>query len=284
MKKILNILAVVICSILVVQCSKKLAEKQEEDRLDALSPCYDYKMTGADPLIFPIQQGHAKLSVPQAVFDQARPPYRKDKCIPLNMRLVFAFNTKTQKLVNDYDKITTEDKSFIKYQVIAVEIEDLSFTPKEMLPYIEDTQKIEPKRYEPRYKMKHYPLWFHPNAFYDNPYPPTDRAKYGWSIIGFKQDLANKPNTFQCSFEYQIVPSDKEQTIQNLLNAKIINTHYPCKDGLLIEKDGTVLRLIIWIQPEALPYIDTIYKELTANIKSYLSSSNQPNQSTPQTN
>ncbi len=291
MKKIITLSLIVICSVFFVCCSQKWQENRE--RAHRPNPCYEYKLTGADPLIFPIQQGHAQLSIPQAVFDQAYSTIevkKLNKCLPYRMRLEFDFNTKTKKLIDNDSTVTDEDKPFVKYNVLAVEIEDLNLTPQEtkqtQYEYVKYLKLTDPKLYEDKLKMKHYPLWFYPNA---------DVYRHG--VIGTKNSVLNQPYLLSCAFDVttsegcrvqdflpcsfdkpKIDPNDKEPH-KEMINAKVINDFYVCSGLYHLDLDNTTLSLDLDLKEEAIPYVDIIYKQLDEKIKSYFSLSKQPNQS-----
>lgn len=87
MKKVLYIYVFTLLCLLcisIVTCSIKWQDRK--DKPIQPNPCYEYKFSGADPLVYPILDG-VKLSIPKVLVDEAFPSDADiNSCIPNTIR------------------------------------------------------------------------------------------------------------------------------------------------------------------------------------------------------
>ncbi len=239
-----------------------------------------------------VQQGQVQLKIPADAmgFKGARKRADAKECQPVDLSLRFVFFN--GRLLRDGSDHSESEKAGYSstgpkenHQIVEVRLIDLLDTPAQARAKAEVIrQQTDLKRYTERMRMKHFPLWFYPNALYieqerfnaiKSALPPYLNYKYGYGVLDSLNPLTNQPYFVECGIDRKNVSIEAPDTPQN--REKIINatSMYKtasgvCKGKYYIVTEQTVFTLKVKVYAPGVKNIDKIYAQLDEVIKSYL--------------
>ncbi len=240
-----------------------------------------------------VQQGQVQLKIPADAMGSKGARKRADakECQPVDLSLRFIFfNGRLLRNGNDYAEAKKAGYSSTgpkeNHQTVKVRLIDLLDTPAQAKAKAEVIRRqTDLKRYTERMRMKHFPLWFYPNALYieqerfnaiKSALPPYLNYKYGYGVLDSLNPLTNQPYFVECGIDignnFTRKTPDNQQMRNNVINAtSMFNTASGvCKGKYYVVTEQTIFTLKVSVDAPGVKNIDKIYAQLDEVIKSYL--------------
>lgn len=230
----------------------------------------DTQIKSGKDIVFHIQQGKAKMTLPNRNYKTGHYALQDGMCITSNIHFYLRL-----KDLNIEKEGKIHDSMYDRIWVMLDDLQQAQIEIHNNFKEISINQS-DNELYETRFLMKNYPLWLYPkfskrigNSIYQD--------SYLYGINGYNNPLTNRPQLISCRFQHpnpNVWNMTNEQLIyQEMTQSNSITRgiYYPCRGTLYVVIPKTGIKATVYLTDGAIPYVDEIYPKLEFFFKQTLS-------------